>query len=366
MNDYKNLLLIPKKSIPYTEERDIITKFPIHRGQRKLLFLTLVFMIEISKNTKDGIIVYAGAATGKNLNIVIDLFPNFTYYLFDVNEFDKDLKNKSVICKFEERLNHKGNIFIFSEYFTNEKAAELEGSFLISDIRTGENGKNDQSSIPYDMEIQKKWCQIMKPQLYMLKFRLPWKSGKTSYLNGVNYLQPRAKYDSAETRLIGSNLEEKEYDHDNYNNRIFYHNIVRRIKSHNVDVNIPGYCYCWDCAAEQNIIKEIEILFPQINLIELYKKINKCSKINIEPHILNRKNKNMRQRLLGIKNKIPSERVRYWKIVTPRIGRKVYITNDGNQIEVDKSFYIEGEIKTSDVMEKYNINLSTEEFNNLI
>lgn len=35
-----------------------------------------------------------------------------------------------------------------------------------------------------DMADQKRWVTLMKPSMAMLKFRLPWTKGKTSYFSG--------------------------------------------------------------------------------------------------------------------------------------------------------------------------------------
>lgn len=58
---------------------------------------------------------------------------------------------------------------------------------FISDIRSISSGMNDieiDERIIIDMNDQKRWHEIMNPRASMLKFRLPWNPGKTTYLKG--------------------------------------------------------------------------------------------------------------------------------------------------------------------------------------
>ena len=74
------------------------------------------------------------------------------------------------------------------------------------------------------------WCQIMKPDLAVLKFRLPWGGGKSSYLPGRIFVQAFAPCTSTETRLLVRKEdcdEEQGYDHVEYEEKLMYHNTVR-------------------------------------------------------------------------------------------------------------------------------------------
>lgn len=79
-----------------------------------------------------------------------------------------------------------------------------------SDIRSAETQtmreEETETHIRDDMESQKRWVEILKPRLSMLKFRLSWKPGKTTYLAGDIHLPVWGPITTTESRLgeVGS------------------------------------------------------------------------------------------------------------------------------------------------------------------
>ena len=109
-------------------------------------------------------------------------------------------------------------------------------TLFISDIRTGDpkcmKAGELEKAVKRDMEWQQTWIRIMRPVGSMLKFRLPWATGCTSYVKGDIYLPVWGPQTTTETRLI---VYEKDldtsidYDHRSYEERMFFFNTCSRV-----------------------------------------------------------------------------------------------------------------------------------------
>ena len=189
--------------------------------------------------------------------------------------------------------------YIIEDYFTDDLATLLaplstKGRvFFMSDIRT----RSEESDSPLDVDIvwnsaqQYNWVTILKPVLYMLKFRTPYdplklikeiplhdyvntaikkskidfqsaaSKKKFPYLRGDIMLQAYAGTTSTESRLIGSDLYMAEYDCAEYENKYFYWNRVHKPygwhTSHEkyLDYRL-GIDRCGDCALMCSIIEQ--------------------------------------------------------------------------------------------------------------
>jgi SAM-dependent methyltransferase len=236
----------------------------LHWGQRKLLlteieFFTMFLSTNPSIKTKI-YAIYAGSSPGTHILYLAKLFPNIHFELYDPRNFsDKLLKNTNMI---------KTHI----QYFTDETAKEWVSTnhpdktiLLISDIRTGEpetqTSEQVEERVKIDHSWQQNWYHIIKPEMAMFKFRLPWDDEKTEYLNGDIYIQPYPPSTSTETRLIvGKNAYTKIYDNRKYEEQMFYfNNNVRPMNFQNILYNIHptrknGLSNNYDGAAEVYIL----------------------------------------------------------------------------------------------------------------
>ena len=199
----------------------------LHWGQRKLLLTEIEFFtmfLRDNPSAENIYAVYAGSAPGTHILYLAKLFPTIHFVLYDPREFsNKLLKNKEMI---------KTHI----QYFTDDTAKEWVASehldktiLIISDIRTGEpetqTPEKVEERIKIDHAWQQTWYHIIKPEMAMFKFRLPWDDEKTEYLNGDIYIQPYPPATSTETRLIiGKNAGTKIYDNRKYEEQLFYLN----------------------------------------------------------------------------------------------------------------------------------------------
>ena len=223
-----------------------------HWGQRKLFISELEFFVNyypsIDTNENKFYVLYIGSAKGTHLLYLCQLFQEFEFILVDPAPFDT-------------RLQYLENVTIINRYFTDEDMklfsdkSKYPNLFLISDIRYPNLSENDftsqQQYVEEDMELQKKWYLNINPFKALLKFRLPWNSSATKYLDGNIYFQAWAGRHSTETRLV-PNGKLKVYNNKEYEERLHYFNKVIRRKIYKKDVLIRfNHCgHCYDCYKE--------------------------------------------------------------------------------------------------------------------
>jgi len=241
-------------------------KLNIHIGQRKLLISEIEFLTNYGHLAK--LVVYAGAAHGTHIAYLSKLFPDHQFDLWDPATF---------IVKETERIKIYNQLFLDqnAQDYAREKGGE--NILFISDVRSVQklNGLGDdqdnndewENEIVENMNMQEKWIKIIQPQMSMVKFRLPYRSGKTTYLAGEIHFQAWAPQTSTETRYLISRsdvLAENTitFDHDCYNDQMFRFNWLTRSQwfPHNLKcgkkAKIPGLDHCYDCAAEIFILRQ--------------------------------------------------------------------------------------------------------------
>ena len=114
-------------------------------------------------------------------NFLGSLFPFLKFELYDPGIFAFDINN----CGLH-------NVIIHNDFFRDSSIKKYSTEYrsrilFISDIR---RLQHDESLVAEDLEMQSKWCKQLKAKAAMLKFRLPYGSGKTVYLKGKICLQP--------------------------------------------------------------------------------------------------------------------------------------------------------------------------------
>jgi hypothetical protein len=248
-------------------------KRTLHWGQLKLFLTEVEFLTQVlktynesknesenvsknesknvSENESDIYMIYAGAAPGHHDLYLQELFPMIHFELYDPNEF---------AIKSNDKL--KTHVQFFTdkeaEYWKQESHSD---KFIVfcTDIRTE---PATVENIKENMYMQMKWWQIMKPQLAMFKFRLPWEEGTTEYPKGDIYIQPFPGQTSTETRLIvRADAPIIEYDNSKYEEQLFYHNSINRKKKYpcslgELSLEKDGIDNCYDCVSCVNIMSE--------------------------------------------------------------------------------------------------------------
>lgn len=347
------MLFLGNESEEYKQYSHQKSPCVIKSGQRKLFFNTMYFLDNTKKNS---MVIYAGAAPGRNLIPLIKYCKDITFVLFDVNPFHTELVKNSINISSKKIKNcsfkSHSNVYICNELFTDDICKVIceknENIYLISDIRTGSRETHDTINIPQDMAMQKNWYNLLKPQAAMFKFRLPWTSGETLYLDGDIMLQPRIGAKSTETRLlVGRNAKEVIYDHDSYNNRMYYYNKNIRNQQFSIDSKyiVNGMCRCNDCWIEIKILEICNVDFENY----LYKMNNDIRWLgDLE---------------LIVKESYEKKCVNF---ITPGYNQKVYILSDGKEVACDIGTKLNGEICHKFIKNKYYLNCTLDDYYKLV
>lgn len=228
--------------------QDKTTRFDLkyHWGQRKLLLSEILFLTKVldTKN-EERIVVYVGSAKGTHIKILVEMFPNLKFELYDPNDYD-------------DILYIIPNIKIYQQYFTDEDAKKYTNKdvIFISDIRTvpanmkqatEKNMYDFQSEVLKNQDMQKKWVEIINPYYSMLKFRCPYPEvGKPllyKYIKGEVFKQVWAPVTSAETRLLikqKDNYTLQDYDIIKHERQLAYFNLSRQYDFSNEKVDFLG------------------------------------------------------------------------------------------------------------------------------
>jgi cap2 methyltransferase len=222
----------------------------VHWGQRKLLLTEIEFLTRYGHLADT--VVYAGAAPGTHTAILMILFPNHRFYLYDPAPFNLD-PHENLIIRQEMFLD------AVAMEWTPDPSKGKKPVLFICDIRSADfelvGSAESDKRIRADMEDQKRWTEIMKPAMASLKLRLPWERGTSTYLSGDIYFQVWAPPKSTETRLFTDGLSTTLYDNQQYESQCFYHNTVVRLATHAHDVEgVLGIDHCGDCLAETQIL----------------------------------------------------------------------------------------------------------------
>lgn len=277
MLPYKASQLDPNNRITYRESlnecfKDGTKTMTCHAGQLKLFYSELLFLTKYAEPGDK--VVYVGAAEGYHTNIIAELFPKLTFDLYDLRKFHID--NKWI---------KSGQITLFHEYFTDTHAqayAETNERILfICDMRDLEMGKYKSAEqiaesdliVMEDMQLQMKWCQMIKPAKAYLKFRLPYEIPKIEYLSGTIYLQPYIKL-STEARLCTSDYDTIiEYDTKKFDEMLAWHNAHNRCHS-------KGYSDYEPITRKYNIVNNWDNCFALMILGNYLKKFRNKSTVD--------------------------------------------------------------------------------------
>lgn len=221
-------------------------------GQRKLLLMEVKFLTKYGHLAQT--VIYAGAAPGRHIPFLAELFQNHTFHLYDPREFHID------------NVDHP-RIHTHQELFTNEHSSSSGTDILfISDIRRSVEDKTREeidNIIVGDMQMQMKWTISMQPRACMLKYRLPSTFTPDDidfpYLEGEVWEQPWAPLVTYESRLVAT----APYQLSHHNKEEYMENmktwsqIRHKERQHKIPLKrCPGLCYCEECNREITIWKE--------------------------------------------------------------------------------------------------------------
>jgi cap2 methyltransferase len=280
-------------------------KTVLHWGQRKLLMSEIEFFTNHCEANKIAVVVYVGAAPGVHIPILTNMFPQFSFLLYDPAQF-------MIPKEKQQRLKIKNKLFTDNTAIKLKKKLRKETVYFISDIRSGDiEHHGDEESTPEesekydqyvadDMSAQKRWVEILKPHRSIFKFRFPYKPGTTEYFNGTVYLPVWGPQTTTETRLV---IEEptnyRMYDHTKHEEQMFYFNTVKRLTYYVSSVHGNGLDHCFDCLSELHILKEYILMTNP--------------ELQSNPQLLNEKSGALSETIsLDLWNRTMSERYRFF------------------------------------------------------
>ena len=224
-----------------------------HWGQRKLMLSEIEFLVHYGR--PGTVVVYAGAAPGTHTNFLAEvLFPEMTFHLVDPAPFAA----RPVPNRVELRNT------MFTDETAEEFAALRRSSkrlLFISDIRSmDETMSHDEKEarVVHDMAQQANWVRTMQPAASMLKFRLPYTPGSTTYLAGDIWFPVWGGRTTSESRLIVTDptAPPRVYSHEDYEDGMFHFNTKTRTTYFEHRQRGDGFDHCYDCAAEVFILAQ--------------------------------------------------------------------------------------------------------------
>jgi cap2 methyltransferase len=226
----------------------------VHRGQRKLLMSEIGALVRLDP-AKQYTVVYAGAAPAIHTPLLSKLFPNLVFHLYDPASF---------------AIKETDRIQLFNRCFTDETARLYApgthgGDLLVfvCDIRR----TADECMVWEDMQAQRRWHEIMQPELTSLKFRLPWPgngvapaSNQVEYLEGDIHLPVWGPHNTTESRLVierARHTGTRVYDCLAYEEEMCYFNRVTRPSVHKRQTRRhDGLDGCYDCTGELLLLEK--------------------------------------------------------------------------------------------------------------
>ncbi|UJR07142.1 hypothetical protein I4U23_011430 [Adineta vaga] len=251
-----------------------------HWGRRKLIMAYIDFLTEYGQNANT-LVVSAGAAPGGHWNYLSKLFPHLSFDLIDSAEF---------AVSATDRIHLRQELF--NDMLAHEYApiAKTRPVLFECDIRTQFTGSWDEfdEGVKRDMDDQMRWHLIIKPQASMLKFRLPFEQGSTTYLKGELKLQLWAPRRGTECRLIVDRRDEMQmYDHQELDAAMAHFKNIERTTYYPHDMDdAEGIDHCYDCRAElfvlEQYVRQIEKNNQDEEVRERVKQLSKDISCNIQ------------------------------------------------------------------------------------
>jgi hypothetical protein len=184
---------------------------------------------------------------------------------------------------------HRPNVKVHARYVDTAEAQRLRSTYVtrpqtendpqllcISDIRTPLD-RITETSVEYDMMMQRQLLMEMRPYQASLKFKMPYSDSfplEKQYLDGKLLFQPYSPKVSHECRLHtakgGDFTPQKVYNRDEYCKKFYHFQTVLRTSLYNIDDPLPNEedhphlvsngvatDHCFDCTAARQIIENM-------------------------------------------------------------------------------------------------------------
>lgn len=219
-------------------------------GQLKL-FISEVELLTMFPEQKT--VIYVGASPGNHIPFLASLFPEKHFILYDPSPFNLFYGED------DDELDVT-NIEIKQEIASPDIFSPNKDSIFISDIRSFDpheyEGKEFQESLISDLELQRQIARKINPTASLLKFKLPYGEGKTTYFDGEVFLPVWGKKQTTEVRLLVTDHDStKEYNNVKHEEKMNHFNKIHRYAYHDHPlIGHSGLCPCYDCASQVHIL----------------------------------------------------------------------------------------------------------------
>eukprot|EP00808_Paulinella_micropora_P012183 g54092.t1 len=230
----------------------------LHWGQRKLLICEIEFLTKFASPEFEWKVLYAGAAPGEHLLLLSELFPNCHFILVDPRPIFVLPSKSFTILKTYLNVDSLAKNALLSNLKTSSDRLLFISDIRSIDIRTTPD-EQVENSVKEDMKLQMELHLALRPSKSILKFRLPYGQGRSKYLDGEVLLPVWGPQTTTESRLIPHGVTTKIWDHELYQNQMFYFNVTQRGRYYPHGVSFDdggGLDHCYDCTAEIYILTE--------------------------------------------------------------------------------------------------------------
>lgn len=239
---FSRTLSFDDRQLKYRESRQF-KKLTCTNPFRKNLVLQIEFLLNYGHMSKQ--IIYVSPFVS-HLSFLAKLFPLHTFIVYNKSE-DSRPRIRNVAYN---NLNFNDNIAksIYDQH---------KGHYLF---------------ICYnEMNTQKRWMSLLRPEIAMLRFKLPYDGTTISYLKGTIYYPVWGGVCSTETELVTNGTSTMEYSSVDYENIMYRFNNITRQETYLHDVrlrDVKGIDYCYDCYAEIHILQKYISLYKSDKTVD--------------------------------------------------------------------------------------------------
>lgn len=235
-----------------------------HKGQYKLYLSECDFVSGLDL-TKKILFLYPGGGPGHHVKLMAARHPNIFFVLVDpVFERPEISPEANVIIiptlfdptpflGYSDLEREDWEVVLISD-IRSEPTKAYGAPYLTAERKTKAYRDLFEKEVWTNMLLQRQWVLDLKPSKAMLKFRLNFNvRGTTRYLAGARHYQVWAPPESAEQRLMvvrkaDGTYEETDYDHQTYEEQMFWFNSVYR------PAKLPGIYANYDLARTADIL----------------------------------------------------------------------------------------------------------------
>jgi hypothetical protein len=219
----------------------------LHFGQLKLLLSEIEFLTRYGHLARK--VVYVGASPGLHIGVLLKMFPDHKFYLYDPVKVYRGLANQRDRVVINTRPYDARDMKFWSKLH----------HLLISDMRSFNDGmsfREKEECVDYDNAFQLQIHLIARPLMASYKFRTSHLHSVTRIPDGEFTLPVWSRRGSAESRLFAGRddgvitLENMPYEHRMFH---FQTRIRRYAYQHNEE---SVQCNCYDCVASLHILDE--------------------------------------------------------------------------------------------------------------